>query len=180
MEYKKFTKSRIFQLLLVLLPFLVIGLFFSKAVFVFFMMIATVGVAFVILFFPPLKHIGIEFVTFTTILVGFVWGPGSGMTAGFILLILHLIIGRYALATYLVWTITEYIGIGFLSGTLQSLGFVNVGMYLSVGIVVVNSIISFIFTNQYFYKYLPYAIGNAIFNVGLFLYIGNIVLKFAS
>ena len=180
MELKKLNKSRVFQLLLVMIPFLVIGLIFSKAVFIFFMMIATVGLAFGILFMPAFKHIGIELVTFTTILVGFVWGPSTGMTVGLILLILHLIIGRYGLSTYLVWTIPEYIAMGFLAGTMKSVGFVNLGIYLSVGIVAINVVLTFIFSNPYFFKYLPYAIGNALFNVLLFLYIGSSVLKFAS
>jgi len=180
MELKKFSKSRIFQIILVILPFLLIGLVFSKAVFVFFMIIVAIGLAFAILFFPPLKHIGIELVTFTTILVGFVWGPESGMTVGFFLLILHLIIGRYALGTYLIWTIPEYIIIGFLAGTMKGFGFATLGMYLSVAIVVINSILSFIFTNPYFYKYLPYAVGNGMFNLVMFYYLGDTILKFAS
>jgi len=180
MKFKKLSESKIFQLLLVILPFLVIGLFFSKAVFVFFMMIVTIGLAFVILFFQPIKHIGIELVTFTTILVGFVWGPGAGMTAGFVLLLLHLIIGRYAFTTYLVWTIPEYIIIGFLAGTIKGIGFVTIGIYISVALAVINSILTLLLNNQVFYKYLPYAVGNAIFNVSLFIYIGSTVLKFAS
>src|SRR3989344_1098397 len=180
MELKKLNRSRVFQLLLVIIPFLVIGLIFSKAVFVFFMMIATIGLAFAILFMPPLKHIGIELVTFTTILVGFVWGPGTGMTVGLILLILHLLIGRYGMSTYLVWTIPEYIAIGFLAGTMKAVGFVNLGIYLSVAIVGINIVLTFIFNNAYFFKYLTYAIVNGMFNVSLFLYLGTSILKFAS
>jgi hypothetical protein len=180
MELKKLSKSKIFQLLLAIMPFLVIGLFFSKAVFVFFMIVVAIGVSFVILLFPALKHIGIELVTFTTILVGFVWGPASGMTVGFVLLLLHLIIGRYAFSTYLVWTIPEYIAIGYLAWALQGLGFVTVGIYISVALAVINSILTFILSNNYFFKYLPYAVGNAMFNAVLFIYVGSAILKFAS
>lgn len=180
MELKKLSKSKIFQLLLAILPFLVIGLFFSKAVFVFFMIIATVGLAFVVLFFQPLKHIGIELVTFTTILVGFVWGAGAGMTVGFFLLLLHLIIGRYSISTYLAWTIPEYIVMGFLAGSLQGFGFVNTGIYLTIGMFVINMVLTFIFSNAYFFRYIPYALGNVLFNVLLFFYIGSAVLRFAS
>ncbi|MFH0711326.1 MAG: hypothetical protein V1944_01995, partial [Candidatus Aenigmatarchaeota archaeon] len=161
MEFKKYSKSKIFQLLLVILPFLAIGLIFSKAVFVFFMMIATIGLAFVILFFQPIKHMGIELVTFTTILVGFVWGPTAGMTVGFFLLILHLVIGRYAISTYLVWTIPEYVIIGFLAGTVKTVGFVNFGIIISITVAVLNSVLTFLLSNHYFFRYLPYAVGNA-------------------
>ena len=179
MELKKLSKSKIFQFILALLPFLAIGLIFSKAVFVFFMMIATVGLAFVVLFIQPLKHIGIELVTFTTILVGFAWGAGYGMTVGFFLLLVHLIVGRYSLSTYLAWTIPEYIVMGFLAGSLQGLGFVNIGVYLTIGMFVINMILTFIFSNAYFFRYIPYAFGNVMFNVLMFLYLGSAVLKFA-
>jgi len=62
-----------------------------------------------------IKKIGLEFVTLTVVLAGFVYGPFSGAMLGVVLLILHFILTR-SLGPYVIYCVPAMGLIGLLAG----------------------------------------------------------------
>lgn len=121
------------------------------------------------------KSIGIELVTFTTILAGFAFGPTAGIFVGLFLIITHLTIGHFAAGTYIIWIVPIYLAIGFLAGTLTGFTFTTMGFYMVIAINLFNLILTFLTFPQNLGNYLPYSITNIIFNLILFSQFGPIV-----
>jgi len=62
-----------------------------------------------------LRKIGIELVTFVTVLAGFLYGPSAGLMMGGVLVALHFVLARN-LGPHLVYCIPTMALIGFLAG----------------------------------------------------------------
>jgi len=62
-----------------------------------------------------LRKVGIELVTFVTVLVGFMYGPSAGLVMGGVLVALHFVLARN-LGAHLVYCIPAMALIGFLAG----------------------------------------------------------------
>lgn len=180
MKEKRFRKDFAIKIGLIALPILVIGLVFTKAVILFMLPILTLVVSLVLMLVHPLKYLGIELVTFTTVLFGFVYGPGSGLITGLVLIILHLLLGHYFLGTYVAWVIPEYGLLGYLAGTMTSVGFVNFGIYSIIILNVANVVLTMLAESQNLFKSLPYNFTNILFNILLFTQIGATVLKIVA
>lgn len=76
--------------------------------------VAAVAIAFFVGEFE-LKRVGIELVTFTVVLAGFVYGPVVGAVLGFVLLTLHLILAR-SLGPYVIYCVPAMAVVGMLAG----------------------------------------------------------------
>ena len=143
-----------------------------------FLLVALVAMSLVISFFmgnyQMAKLIGIELVTFTTVLAGFAFGPTAGIFVGLFLIITHLTIGHFAAGTYIMWVVPAYLALGFLAGTLTGFDFATLGIYLAVGLNVFNLALTFLTFPQNLGNYLPYSITNVIFNLILFSQFGPI------
>ena len=118
------------------------------------------------------KNIGIELVTFTTILTGVVFGPATGAMVGLALIISHLIIGHFAFGAYILWLIPSYIVLGFLSGAVTGFDFFALGIYLTLGMNAFNLILTALIFPQNLGNYLPYSITNIMFNFIMFSFFG--------
>lgn len=62
-----------------------------------------------------LKQIGIELVTFTIVLIGYVYGPTTGLLAGLSLVTVHFILSR-SLGPYIIYDIPAMGMVGLLAG----------------------------------------------------------------
>lgn len=145
-------------------------IFFLEKVFFFLLtIVATFTVALILGFFQPLKYLGIELVTLSTMFVGVVYGPVIGGIYGFVSLISHLIIGRYYTGTYLTWILPEYVAIGVLAGILKSAIIGPVGLFIIAGLNITNLVLTSLVESERVGKHFPYAIGNTIINSILFI-----------
>lgn len=177
MKERRLKKDLAIKIGLISIPLLVIGLVFTKAVILFMLPILTLVLSLVMMLVRPLKYLGIEFVTFTTVLFGFVYGPGSGMITGLVLVTLHLLIGQYRLGPYLLWVIPEYGLLGYLAGIMTNVGFLNFGIYSIIVINAMNILLTMIAESENIFRSLPYNLTNILFNILLFTQIGATVLK---
>lgn len=175
MKNKLLDKKNTIKLLVAAVPIIVLGLIFGKDTIVFLFVLAAILLDFAIFAFPALKYFGIELVTFATVLIGFAYGPAAGAVAGLVLLVFHLAIARYSLGTYIVWLIPEYVLVGFLSGLLQAIGFMNLGFYAAIGINLTNIFLSLFFDMENFSGNIVYSITNCAFNIFLFMQLSWLV-----
>jgi len=160
---------------------LLVMIFFLEKVFFFFVISSlTVLVAVILGFVHPLKYFGIELVTLSTMLVGVVYGPVVGGIYGFTLLLVHLILGRYYLGSYLMWVIPEYILLGVLSGIFGNGIVGSLGLTFIIGLNLLNVFLTFLVENYRFTKELPYAIGNTIINAVIFMQFFGLIVNFVS
>ncbi len=131
---------------------------------------ASVATSLVMRVFPPMKIVGIELVTFPTILAGSLFGPFAGAVFGFSILIAHLIAANYHGGHYLVWTIPEHALIGVLAGILTG---TNSLIVMIIAIQLFNSLLNLVFNREGFTKHFIFALGNVTFN-------GILILKLFS
>jgi len=135
----------------------------------FFLLLVTavsIVISVIIGFFSPLKVIGVELVTFSTIIAGSFFGSAFAAVFGVCLLVIHLIVSRYTGGPYLVWTIPSYIVLGILSGFLTD---VRLLIAMVVGIIVLDNIFTLVFYKENYMKTLIFSVGNIAFNVILLL-----------
>lgn len=129
----------------------------------------TALLAFLLGFAQPVKYLGVELVTLTTMLVGVVYGPLLGGVYGFTMLLAHLILGRYYIGSYLMWTIPEYAMLGVLSGIFRTGILGPVGLSLIVSVNLLSLVLTFIAESERAGKELPYVVGNIVINSILFI-----------
>ena len=144
----------------------------------FFLLVVLIGVSLVISYFTGTyqsKTIGIELVTFTTVLAGFAFGPTTGALIGLILITTHLTIGHFAFGPYIFWTIPFYVAVGILSGTLTGVEFTTLGIYTIIAINALSLILTAITFPQNLGLYIPFAVTNILFNVIIFSQFGPLI-----
>lgn len=152
---------------------LLILLFTQKKIFLLLTAItASVIVSLIIRLFQPVKIVGIELVTFSTILIGSLFGSSVGAIFGVSLLVVHLIAASYHGGPYLVWIVPEYALIGALAGFLTDAKMLVV---MIVAVNVLNGILTMIFYRENFGKHLIFSVGNAVFNSVLILNFFNLI-----
>ncbi len=144
------------------------ALFINKLFFFLIISLATVLVALILRFGKPLKYMGVELITLTTMIVGAAYGPIIGGVYAFSFLLIQLVLGDYYIGTYLVWVLPEYVLLGVISGVFAS-NLNSIGIVLIIGLNVTNLIFTFLSENERFFKELPYAIGNSMINSVLFM-----------
>lgn len=167
---------KIYSIAIGILMLVAMAIFLKKFFFFLVISLATVMLALILRFLHPVKYLGVELITLSTILVGVVYGPIVGGLYAFVMLLMHLILGDYYIGTYLVWIMPEYILLGILSG-LFGTGIIGpLGVAFIIGMNVLNLFFTFLGENERFAKELPYAIGNSIINsVILVQFLGLIV-----
>lgn len=156
----------------------VLVIFLEKFFFFLVIALATILLAVVLGFFQPVKYIGIELVTLSTMLIGVVYGPVIGGIYAFTILLVHLILGRYYMGPYLSWVIPEYILLGVLSGIFRTSIFGPLGVSFIIGLNLLSLFFTFVVENDRVAKELPYAIGNIAINSALFLQFFSSVVNF--
>ncbi len=157
-------------LLLAIMVFLLEKIFFFLLI-----SLATILVAVMLRFVQPLKYLGIELVTLSTILVGVVYGPVIGGVYAFVVLLAHLMLGDYYIGNYLMWVIPEYVLLGILSGVIGIGVIGTLGVVLVIGLNLMSLFFTFLGESDRVAKELPYVIGNSIINsVVLLKFLGPI------
>lgn len=145
-------------------------IFFLQKVFLFLIIaLATAIVALALRFLRPIKYVGIELVTLSTMLVGVAYGPVIGGIYAFTILLVHLILGDYYIGTYLMWILPEYTLLGILSGIFRTEIMGPLGVAFIVGLNLMSLFFTFIGENERFVKELPYSIGNSAINSLVFI-----------
>ena len=118
-----------------------------------------------------IRHLGIEFVAFTTIITGFVYGATAGLIIGFTLIILHLALAGF-FGLYVVWTIPEYTAMGYIASIMAATQSITIiGITLVIGVNVLNMIITFILFRENSAKHIPWVVTNILFNILLFIFL---------
>jgi len=165
-----------YKIILITVISLVLLILFLTKKEIFFLLIATavsVIVSLIIRFFEPIKIVGVELVTFSTILVGSFFGSLVGDVFGISLLIIHLIVANYHGGPYIAWILPEYALIGALSGFLTD---VKMLVLMVVGINILNSILTLIFYRENSGKDFIFSLGNAVFNTILLLKFFSLIM----
>ncbi len=113
--------------------------------------------------------------TFTVILAGMVFGPVNGAIAGFVLVLLQMIVGQQ-MGVYVLWVVPSYAVAGAVAGILGPSAVVMTGIGITVALHVAFTIFTAIFTPGAVARYLPYAAGNVLVNILLFEFAAGPVL----
>ena len=88
----------------------------------------------------PMKIVGIELVTFSTILVGNIFGSITGAFFGVSLFIIHIIAARYRGGPYLIWVLPIYALMGILSGVIFD---VKILVEMVIGVNILDNVLTF-------------------------------------
>ncbi len=134
--------------------------------------------AFILSFFIQrfgLRMIGIELVTFVSVVAGFVYGPFVGITIALVLIIFHLLVSGY-FGIYFAWVIPEYPIAAYIASTMTGQGIISVGILIVIGLNVINIFLTAIAYRQNIGKYFLYAVTNVLLNVILFMAAGQLVV----
>ncbi|MBI1978633.1 MAG: hypothetical protein HYS62_01060 [Candidatus Aenigmarchaeota archaeon] len=153
-------------------------LFLEKVFFFLIIALATILVAIVLRFVPPLKYLGIELVTLSTMLVGIVYGPVLGGIYAVTILLAHLIIGDYYIGAFLAWVVPLYISLGIASGILGGNLIGVLGVMVIAGINALSLFLTFIGESERVAKEMPYVIGNTLINSVLILNVLGVIVNF--
>ncbi len=121
-----------------------------------------------------IRAIGIELVTFITVLSSLAYGPAAGAVLGLALMTVHIAIPHYS-GAYVAWVIPEYALAAFLAGALSG-GAASIGITVALALNSFNLFMTFLTYKQNLGKYLPYAVTNVLFNALLFSQAGEFVL----
>jgi hypothetical protein len=123
-----------------------------------------------------IKIIGLELVTFTTVIFGYIYGPWVGGVFGLILILTHLIVSQ-SFGEYVVWVVPEYIAAGVVAAFLAPTSIVVLGTAIISVIVLLNILFTSLFSNFNLGKYFIFAITNVAFNAFLFTLFGETLIK---
>lgn len=158
-----------YKIILIVVASLILLTVFLTQKKIFFFLIATavsIGVSLVIGLFGPLKIVGLELVTFSTILVGSLFGSTVAAIFGVCLFIIHIFAARYSGGPYIIWVIPTYALIGILSGFLTDVRFL---VAMVIGVNVLDLALTSALYKSNLGKTLIFCIGNVIFNTFLIL-----------
>ncbi len=160
---------RIYTILAGILTVGVLLLLLGDILLIFGAVLVTLTMAFLLGFAKPLKYVGIELVTLSTIYIGVTFGAMVGAVYAVAILLMHLIIGRYYIGPYLVWLLPEYAVLGIASGVLKA-GIIGMTGVLIVGSFnTINLLLTFVVEKERGMRYLPYVIGNTAINALLLM-----------
>jgi hypothetical protein len=136
------------------------------------------AVAFVLSFLiqkSGLRIIGIELVTFVSVIAGYVYGPFIGIILSLVLITFHLLVSGY-FGIYFAWVIPEYPVAAYFASSMTAQSIAYVGVFIIVALNIANIIFTAIAYRQNLAKHLPFAAGNILFNIALFMFAGQFVV----
>ncbi|MEM7825019.1 MAG: hypothetical protein QXO27_03540 [Candidatus Aenigmatarchaeota archaeon] len=162
-------------ILLIILVILLSTIFFTR----FFISILLISLTFLLSYILntlELRFVGLELVTFTTVIFGYVYGPWMGGVFGLVLVVIHFIITQ-SFGGYMVWVIPEYIAAGVVASIFTSTSITMIGVAIISVIVLMNILFTTVFYYSNLPKYIFFAVTNLAFNIFLFLMFGETVIK---
>lgn len=122
-----------------------------------------------------LRTIGLELVTFVGVLAGVKYGPLTGFLISLALISYHMLAGGF-FANYLLWVIPAYSLAGLFAGFFPAMEISTLGIYLTVGINLNNTIWTAVASPGYLPKYMIFVVTNVIFNFILFSILAKPIL----
>ena len=138
------------------------------------MLIAVVVVSLFIQQFH-LRIIGLELVTFATVITGVAYGPFAGAIVGIILVLIHLVLSGY-FGVYYVWVVPGYALAGYLASAWGGQNIVTVGLNITILLQIINLVLTFLFDRYSFFSHIVYSLTNIAFNFMLFAAFGPAML----
>ena len=115
-----------------------------------------------------LRILGIELVTFLTILAGYLYGPETGMVVGIVSILFHLIGGGYSFGLYYLCILPTYVLIGLLAGVWSAQPITSLGIDLVLLVNGINFLFTLLVTPGGLARHVPFVITDVLFNVMLF------------
>lgn len=131
-----------------------------------FFIAAVVAVSFLVNRFH-IRVIGIELVTFATVVSGVVYGPLVGAALGAVLVFISLVFSGF-FGVYYFWLVPEYAAAGYLAWLWRDQPIAVLGMNLLLMVQGLNIVLTYIFARQNIAKYAIYAVTEIVFNFILF------------
>lgn len=159
--------------MLILLILLGVALVITKLVFA----AVLIGLSIVVSIFAGMariKSVGIELVTFATVLIGMAYSPMLAAVAGLVLIIFHLAVSQ-RFGAYIVWVIPEYFIAGLLTGVFTG-SVVLVGLEILIFINAVNLFFTALAYRQNLPVFFVHAMTSIVFNMLIFASIGQTML----
>ncbi len=117
--------------------------------------------------YVEMRWSGVETGTFAVVMVGMVLGPEMGAVLGFVIITAQMVVGQY-IGPYILWVIPSYVVAGFVAGMMASMNPATLGIAMIIGLQATFLTFTALLTPSGLSKYLPYAVGNTLFNVILF------------
>ncbi len=174
------TRLKIYSIAAVSIVLLVMLFFLEKVIFFIAIFATATLFSVMLMFLRPAKYVGLELVTSSTILIGVVYGPTIGAIYGMVMLMVHLIVGRYYIGAYLFWVMPEYIILGILAGVMKTDVVGSAGIIFVAAMNLINMALTFLAESDRAGKEVSYVIGNVAFNVILILQFLDPILNFIT
>ena len=127
-----------------------------------------------------IKLLGVELVTFSTVTIGYAYGPLWGAIAGIGLEGINAFVVSRWIRAYNMWVLPSFALAGIVAGLNFGVPFATLGIVIAVGLHVIYALISLVVTGHLHPKYILYAVPNIIFNIFLFTGFGAKALGFLS
>lgn len=162
----KYLKKNYKQLILFLLSLFLL-LFFRNVFFAVVLIALTIIVSFVSNS-TKLKLFGVELVTFSTIVLGYAYGPMWGLLSGLGLATINNFMVRRGVRSYNFWVIPAFGVSGFAAGILNFVPIAVLGISITIGLHMIHTGLSLLFHSRLHQKYLMYVIPNIVLNAILF------------
>lgn len=118
-----------------------------------------------------LRTVGLELVTFATVVSGVIYGPVVGAALGAVLVTFHLVFSGY-FGVYYFWVIPVYAFGGFLASQWSGQGIASLGINITLVIHAINMAFTFALNRNNMFNYGLYAVTNVVFNFILFVVFG--------
>lgn len=136
---------------------------------------AVVAVSFLVNQFH-IRVIGIELVTFATVISGIIYGPVVGAAMGAVLVFISLVFSGF-FGVYYFWLVPEYAAAGYLAWLWRDQPVASLGMNLLLMVQGLNIVLTYLFARQNLAKYVIYIATEIVFNFALFSLFGQLAVS---
>lgn len=126
-----------------------------------------------------LSSLGVELATFSTVMIGAVFGPATGAAAGLVFIMAQFA-GSTSQGVYIMWVIPGYIAAGALAGILGASGIERTGPLIALGLQSFFVLSTSLLTPEELGRYLPYAVFNVVFNAAIFQLLAPLFVQVAA
>lgn len=160
-------KRDLIKYLAIIFVLILLFLVFTKLTAIIILMAASIAVS-LFMAVVPLRWLGLEFVTFASILSAVISkSPLIGAVVAFILISFHMFITR-SLNIYILWVVPTYCVAAFIAGFFPATNIVALGIFMTLAINIVQFLFSLIISPSQLPKLLPWSITAVLINMFFF------------
>ena len=123
-----------------------------------------------------LRMLGIELVTFATVILGIAYGPAIGAVVGLVFVLISLVFSGY-FGIYYLWVVPQYAIVGYLVSGWADQNIVSLGLNITIALQILNLVLTYLFDRYSFFSHIIYSVTNIIFNFIIFALFGQMVLS---